>query len=127
MALADARKTDSPHAQLQQLGRWDSVCGESSLRRGKRSLVTGFALCQNRGMPRVATTKRSSATTSLCFEATLWAVANKLRGNFDAAEYKYVVLGLIFLKSICAAFEEKHAAPNVEEARTGANPQDRDE
>ena len=32
---------------------------------------------------------------------------NKLRGNLDAAEYKHVVLGLIFLKYISDAFEEK--------------------
>jgi len=33
-------------------------------------------------------------------EATLWAAADKLRGNMDAAEYKHVALGLIFLKYI---------------------------
>jgi type I restriction enzyme M protein len=44
----------------------------------------------------------------LGFEATLWAAADKLRGNVDAAEYKHVVLGLIFLKYISDAFEEQH-------------------
>ncbi len=39
-------------------------------------------------------------------EATLWAAADKLRGHMDAAEYKHVVLGLIFLKYISDAFEE---------------------
>jgi type I restriction enzyme M protein len=48
--------------------------------------------------------------TALGFEATLWATADKLRGNLDAAEYKHVVLGLIFLKYISDAFEERHAA-----------------
>jgi type I restriction enzyme M protein len=43
----------------------------------------------------------------LGFEATLWQAADKLRGNLDAAEYKHVVLGLIFLKYISDAFEEK--------------------
>jgi type I restriction enzyme M protein len=42
--------------------------------------------------------KSNGAT--LGFEATLWAVADKLRNNMDAAEYKHVVLGLIFTKSI---------------------------
>ncbi|MFN2589219.1 MAG: type I restriction-modification system subunit M N-terminal domain-containing protein, partial [Actinomycetota bacterium] len=42
------------------------------------------------------------------FEATLWAAADKLRGHMDAAEYKHVVLGLIFLKYISDAFEELH-------------------
>ena len=44
----------------------------------------------------------------LGFEATLWASADKLRANLDAAEYKHVVLGLIFLKYISDAFEERH-------------------
>ena len=39
-------------------------------------------------------------------EALLWAAADKLRGHMDAAEYKHVVLGLIFLKYISDAFEE---------------------
>ena len=46
---------------------------------------------------------------NLGFEATLWAAADKLRSNMDAAEYKHVVLGLIFLKYISDAFEEQHA------------------
>jgi type I restriction enzyme M protein len=43
------------------------------------------------------------------FEATLWAAADKLRGNMDAAEYKHVALGLIFLKYISDRFEERRA------------------
>jgi len=60
----------------------------------------------------------------LGFEAKLWQAADKMRGNLDAAEYKHVVLGLIFLKYISEAFEEKHAALAAE---AGANPEDRDE
>jgi type I restriction enzyme M protein len=63
----------------------------------------------------------------LGFEATLWATADKLRGNLDAADYKHVVLGLIFLKYISDAFEEKHAQLCAEQKKTGANPEDRDE
>jgi len=37
-------------------------------------------------------------TENLELEKTLWQAADKLRNNMDAAEYKYVVLGLIFLK-----------------------------
>ena len=48
------------------------------------------------------------ATTG--YEAELWAMADALRGSMDAAEYKHVVLGLIFLKYISDAFEERHAA-----------------
>lgn len=41
------------------------------------------------------------------YEAKLWDMANALRGSMDAAEYKHVVLGLIFLKYISDAFEER--------------------
>ncbi len=43
------------------------------------------------------------------YEADLWATANTLRGSMDAAEYKHVVLGLIFLKYVSDAFEERYA------------------
>src|SRR5215510_3724708 len=44
---------------------------------------------------------------NLGFEAKLWASADALRNNMDAAEYKHVVLGLIFLKYISDAFEAR--------------------
>ena len=42
------------------------------------------------------------------YQSQLWRAADTLRGNIDAAEYKYVVLPLIFLKYISDAFEELH-------------------
>ena len=60
------------------------------------------------------------------FEATLWAAADALRNNMDAAEYKHVVLGLIFLKYISDAFEAKHAELEAQKA-AGADPEDPDE
>jgi type I restriction enzyme M protein len=60
------------------------------------------------------------------FEAKLWQMADKLRNNMDAAEYKHVVLGLIFLKYISDAFEERYAQL-VADKRSGADPEDRDE
>ena len=54
-------------------------------------------------------TKNEATTANLGFEAKLWAAADALRNNMDAAEYKHVVLGLIFLKYISDAFEAKHA------------------
>jgi len=60
------------------------------------------------------------------FEAKLWQMADKLRNNMDAAEYKHVVLGLIFLKYISDAFEEKHAALEADKS-SGADPEDPDE
>jgi len=50
--------------------------------------------------------KNSSNGANLGFEQTLWQAADKLRSNMDAAEYKHVVLGLIFLKYISDAFNE---------------------
>jgi type I restriction enzyme M protein len=47
---------------------------------------------------------------SLGFEDKLWLAADVLRNNMDPAEYKHVVLGLIFLKYISDAFEERRAA-----------------
>jgi type I restriction enzyme M protein len=54
-------------------------------------------------------TKTADTTANLGFEAKLWAAADALRNNMDAAEYNQVVLGLIFLKYISNAFEAKHA------------------
>jgi type I restriction enzyme M protein len=71
--------------------------------------------------------KFSSATAATVgYEAQLWQMADALRGSMDAAEYKHVVLGLIFLKYISDAFEEKHAALLAEQAQ-GADPEDPDE
>ena len=64
------------------------------------------------------------ATTG--YEAQLWRMADALRGSMDAAEYKHVVLGLIFLKYISDAFEERHAQLETE-LDQGADPEDRDE
>src|SRR6478736_255161 len=63
---------------------------------------------------------------NLGFEADLWRAADALRSNMDAAEYKHVVLGLIFLKYISDAFEEQHAALEAE-IITGADAEDPDE
>lgn len=60
------------------------------------------------------------------FESKMWAAADALRGSMDAAEYKHVVLGLIFLKYISDAFEEQHAKLEAERA-SGADPEDPDE
>ena len=66
------------------------------------------------------------ATKVLPYEAQLWKMADALRNNMDAAEYKHVVLGLIFLKYISDAFEAKHAELERLVAK-GADPEDPDE
>src|SRR5688572_30978416 len=61
-------------------------------------------------------------------EKTLWAAADKLRSNMDAAEYKHVVLGLIFLKYISDAFNDMHAKLMEGHGEfEGADPEDPDE
>ena len=45
-------------------------------------------------------------TADIGFEKEIWNVADKLRGNMDASEYKSVILGLIFLKYLSDRFEE---------------------
>lgn len=64
------------------------------------------------------------ATANLGFEEKLWSMADKLRGSMDAAEYKHVALGLLFLKYVSDAFEEKYEALKMEPY---ADPEDRDE
>jgi type I restriction enzyme M protein len=59
-------------------------------------------------------------------EKKLWSAADKLRKNMDAAEYKHVVLGLIFLKYISDAFEELYAKL-VAQKKEGADPEDKNE
>ncbi len=71
---------------------------------------------------------KKSNSTEEPLEKQLWKSADKLRKNIDAAEYKHVVLGLIFLKYISDAFEElfeKLKAGDGEYA--GADPEDKDE
>ena len=67
----------------------------------------------------------NGATTG--YEAELWQMADALRGSMDAAEYKHVVLGLIFLKYISDAFEEVYTRLEAERSSQGADPEDPDE
>ncbi len=79
-------------------------------------------------MPRQAKTAKKDSTAHLGFEAKLWLAADKLRNNMDAAEYKHVVLGLIFLKYISDTFDEHHAKLVAGDGDyEGANPEDKDE
>jgi type I restriction enzyme M protein len=60
-------------------------------------------------------------------EKKLWKAADKLRKNMDAAEYKHIVLGLIFLKYISDAFEELYQKLVAQQKSEGANPEDKNE
>jgi len=78
-------------------------------------------------MPKTKRTDSSKSNgANLGFEATLWLAADKMRNNMDAAEYKHVVLGLIFLKYISDSFEEQHAKLVAQQSE-GANAEDPDE
>jgi type I restriction enzyme M protein len=68
--------------------------------------------------------KNNGNGANLGFEEKLWAAADKMRGHMDAAEYKHVALGLIFLKYISDSFEE-HRTRLAREP--GSDPEDRDE
>ena len=66
----------------------------------------------------------ATGTTTVGFEEQLWQAADKLRSNMDAAEYKHVVLGLIFLKYVSDSFTEKY---NALKAEGYGDEEDRDE
>jgi type I restriction enzyme M protein len=71
--------------------------------------------------------KRDNGTEPLGFEDVLWKAADKLRGSMDASEYKHVVLGLIFLKYVEDAFEERRSALRDELAADGLMGEQADE
>ena len=76
----------------------------------------------------MASEKSPLASKDEPLEKQLWKAADKLRKNIDAAEYKHVVLGLIFLKYISDSFEEVFAKLNLAEGDyAGADPEDKDE
>ena len=72
--------------------------------------------------------KKAKANQEESIEKKLWKSADKLRKNMDAAEYKHVVLGLIFLKYISDAFEELYQKLKTGKGEyEGADPEDKNE
>ena len=69
-----------------------------------------------------ARTNDNGATTG--YEAELWAMADKLRGNMEPSDYKHVALGLIFLKYISDAFEAKRAELLTEALADAEDPEE---
>ena len=79
-------------------------------------------------MPARTKSGSKDSTANIGFEAKLWLAADKLRNNIDAAEYKHVVVGLIFLKYISDTFEEHHTKLVERKGECeGADPEDQDE
>lgn len=72
--------------------------------------------------------KKAKPNNTESFEKTLFKAADKLRKNMDAAEYKHIVLGLIFLKYISDSFEALYAKLEAGKGKyEGADPEDKDE
>ena len=78
-------------------------------------------MTQNRGSE-----TQTDAGAVMGYKAELWKMADMLRGSMDAAEYKHIVLGLIFLKYISDAFKEACTQLQTETSE-GADPEDLDE
>ena len=104
----------SPKAGTQR-----ATAGAASPKVGTQRATAGAA------SPKTRTQAETHAATT-GHEAELWRMADALRGSMDAAEYKHVVLGLVFLKYISDAFEEMHARLEGERDQ-GADPEDPDE
>ncbi len=75
-------------------------------------------------MARPKKAEKTGSTANIGFEAKLWQAADKLRIGIDAAEYKHIVLGLIFLKYISDSFDEQLKKLKADK---GADPEDKDE
>ena len=111
-------------------GRVDAAELTRPSRHERRSLalrysVGGGALRQSGRMARGRKGKgKEKAGAVAGYEAQLWQAADALRGSMDAAEYKHVVLGLVFLKYVSDAFEDTHARL---EGIEHADPEDPDE
>jgi len=76
----------------------------------------------------MAKNRNKTTQKKISIEKKLWEAADSLRKNIDAAEYKYIVLGLIFLKYISDSFEILHKKLKDGKGKyKGANPEDRDE
>ncbi len=74
-----------------------------------------------------STSTQNGNGANLGFEQTLWAAADKMRGHMDSAEYKHVTLGLIFLKYISDAFQERYDDLAARQETDYTDPEDRDE
>ena len=61
----------------------------------------------------------SDTTSDLSYADTLWKSADALRGQVDAAEYKHVVLGLLFLKYISDSFQSRRNELQAELTKDG--------
>jgi hypothetical protein len=92
----------------------------------RRGTLDAEQLMASRGKGATSKVVETASESDLGFEKQLFKAADALRNNMDAAEYKHVVLGLIFLKYISDSFEAKHAELAAAKGK-GADPEDPDE
>ncbi|HYO67518.1 MAG TPA: class I SAM-dependent DNA methyltransferase, partial [Archangium sp.] len=124
-AICDALRLDRGGREKEVLVRRILGLGEpQQAELGLRPPPPPLAAPEEPAPTKVKATKKNGG--DLGFEDTLWKAADELRGNMDAAVYKHVVLGLIFLKYVSDAFEERHTQLLAEMAE-GADPEDPDE
>ncbi len=118
-----ASKLGVSAAQISQWEKGKAEPDEEQLKALQEALAAGSDAAPG---PKANGKQRSNAV--LGFEQKMWEAADKLRGSMDAAEYKHVVLGLIFLKYISDSFEQRRLEL-VEEQKTTEyiDPEDRDE
>ena len=116
--LEHARSSASPKPKAATAAAGDATRARPSSRKAK-------AKARSTTVRRAKPPNKANGAT-IGYETELWAAANALRGNMDAAEYKHVVLGVIFLKYISDAFAERHAQLEAERDQ-GADPEDPDE
>jgi type I restriction enzyme M protein len=79
-----------------------------------RSLGTKYELAED-----ITMAGNDSPSSDLAYADTLWKAADTLRGQVDAAEYKHIVLGLLFLKYVSDAFDARHEDLKAELERDG--------
>jgi type I restriction enzyme M protein len=115
----DYRAPNVPYEGVLTVNEWGLIDEYPALwRRGCSRVGFGMA-CEpvgRSGENRPGANDRSdrSPTSPLRHKpSTLWATADKLRANMDAAEYKHLVLGLIFLKYISDTFQAKRSELNA--------------
>ena len=109
----------------QKRNRFHEIPGEILFRFSSEKVSINLARLMARAR---SNNDKNNSSANIGFEQKLWLAADKLRSNMDAAEYKHVVLGLIFLKYISDSFEEHRAKLLASEGEyAGANPEDPDE
>ena len=124
-AKANGGSIDSPLLAFLKGSQADSL----DLRYRPEHIAFATARVDTQGsllMARKPRSNEAKTNANVGYEAQLWQMADALRNNMDAAEYKHVVLGLIFLKYISDAFEAKHAELTAQKDQ-GADPEDPDE